>query len=88
MTSEYWTGRRELALSKVRVTSDMDSGGRLAVPAKMTSVIESARSDFHDISPRHQRTDSITLDFPQPFGPITPVIPGSKSMWVFSANDL
>ncbi len=88
MTSENWTGRREFALSNVSVTSAIDSGGRLEVPAKITSVIESARRDFHDISPRHQRTDSITFDLPQPFGPMTPVMPGSKSMCVLSAKDL
>jgi hypothetical protein len=87
-TSEYCTGSIEDALSKVSVTSAMDIGGRLAVPAKMTSVIVVARRDFQDISPRHQRTDSITFDFPQPFGPMTPVMPGSRSTCVFSAKDL
>src|SRR3954466_1562029 len=88
VTSEYSTGSIEEALSKVRVTSARDWGDRLAVPEKITSVIESARSDFQDISPRHQRTDSITFCLPQPCGPVTPVMPGSRSTWVLSAKDL
>ena len=87
-TSEYCTGRRLWALSKVRVTSAIESGARRAVPPKMMLTIDSERKDFQDISPRHQRTDSMMLDLPQPLGPTTPVMPGLRSTWVLSAKDL
>src|SRR5713101_6992129 len=39
-------------------------------------------------SPSTHRMASTTLDFPQPFGPTTAVIPGAKLMLVGSRKDL
>jgi hypothetical protein len=49
----------------------------MAVPAKITSSIPSPRSDFGLPSPITQRMASRRFDLPQPFGPTTPVSPGS-----------
>jgi hypothetical protein len=46
VTSEYWVGSWLDELSKVRVTSVMDRGGRFSVPLKMTSIMASARRDL------------------------------------------
>src|SRR5688572_8348749 len=81
-------GRRWLALSKVRLTSAMLEGTRLAEPLKTTSKRTLERRDLGDISPRHQRRASTTLDLPQPLGPTMAVIPGSNSRRVRSAKDL
>src|SRR5258706_14694154 len=54
----------------------------------MTSIMCWLRRDLVDISPRAQRMASEILDFPQPFGPTTAVIPGSNSTRVLSAKDL
>ena len=58
-------------------TSAKSRGGRVAVPAKMTSSMPPPRSDFGLDSPIVQRIASSRLDLPQPFGPTTPVRPGS-----------
>jgi hypothetical protein len=53
---------------------------RLALPEplKITSCIDSPRNSEAFDSPSTQRTESITLDLPQPFGPTTPTsCPGS-----------
>src|SRR5688572_3778292 len=81
-------GRRLWELSKVRETSERLLGTRLAAPLKMTSVRTLERRDLADISPRHQRRASTTLDLPQPLGPTMAVIPGSNSRRVRSAKDL
>ena len=47
-------------------------GLRLAEPLKITASIESPRNSLALDSPSTQRTDSITLDLPQPLGPTTP----------------
>ena len=61
---------------------------RLVVPLKMTSCIDSPRSSLARLSPNTQRTASMMLDLPQPFGPTTPTnCPGSIKV-VGSANDL
>src|SRR5574341_428975 len=72
----------------VRVTSDRPSGGRLAVPAKITSSMRALRRDLVPCSPSTQAIASTTLDLPDPLGPTITVIPGSKSRTVLSANDL
>ncbi len=72
----------------VRVTSARPSGGRPAVPAKITSSILPPRSDLAPCSPMTQASASTTLDLPEPFGPTTQVIPGSKRSVVAEANDL
>ncbi len=58
-------------------TSAKSRGGRVAVPAKMTSSIPPPRSDFGLPSPITQRIASRRFDLPHPFGPTTPVSPGS-----------
>ena len=42
-------------------------------PLKITSAIDSPRRCLAEISPITQRTASMMLDLPQPFGPTTPV---------------
>src|SRR4051794_29401980 len=81
-------GKRLSVLSKVSVTSAMFCGGRDPDPLKTTSNIKLDRSDLADISPKHQRTASMMLDFPQPLGPTIAVMPGSKSSLMVSAKDL
>src|SRR5581483_5684701 len=81
-------GSAPSVLSMVRVTSARPSGGRPAVPAKITSSILPPRSDLAPCSPMTQARASTTLDFPEPFGPTTQVIPGSKRRVVAEANDL
>ena len=53
----------------VSVTSARPSGGRPAVPAKMTSSILPPRSALAPCSPSTQAMASTTLDLPEPFGP-------------------
>src|SRR5690349_24391221 len=72
----------------VSVTSARPSGGRPAVPAKITSSILPPRSDLAPCSPMTQLSASTTLDLPEPFGPTTHVIPGSNRRVVAEANDL
>src|SRR3954447_16957627 len=72
----------------VTKTSARPSGGRPAVPAKMTSSILPPRSDFAPCSPMTQARASTTLDLPEPFGPTTQVIPGSNRRVVEDAKDL
>ena len=75
-------------LSMVTNTSERESCLRCSVPAKMMSSIFSPRSCFACFSPRTHLMASTTLDFPHPFGPMITVMPGSKLIWVLSANDL
>src|SRR4051812_25909025 len=72
----------------VRTTSARPSGGRPAVPAKMTSSILPPRNDLAPCSPRTQAIASTTLDLPEPLGPTTHVMPGSKRSVVDEAKDL
>ena len=62
--------------------------GRLLVPAKITSSMSAARSDLCEVSPITQRSASTRFDLPQPFGPTTPVSPGSIRKSVGSTKDL
>lgn len=63
-------------------------GLRVVVPLKITSCMLSPRSSLALLSPSTQRTASMMLDLPQPFGPTTPTsCPGSMKL-VGSANDL
>ena len=59
-------------LSKTSSTLALEMGLRLAEPLKITASIESPRNSLALDSPSTQRTDSITLDLPQPLGPTTP----------------
>src|SRR5690625_4778170 len=75
-------------LSIVTATSARPSGARPEVPAKITSSILPPRSDLTPCSPITQASASTTLDLPEPFGPTTHVMPGSKLRVVAEANDL
>src|SRR5262249_23683962 len=75
-------------LSIVIVTSAWLRAGRLPEPAKITASMSAARSDLCEVSPIAQRSASTRLDLPQPFGPTTPVRPGSITKSVGSTNDL
>src|SRR4051794_8791324 len=87
-TSEYSIGRAPSELSMVSVTSARPSAARPAVPAKMTSSIFPPRSAFAPCSPSTQLIASTTLDLPDPFGPTTQVMPGSRRSVVAEAKDL
>ena len=75
-------------LSMVSETSVRPSAGRLEVPAKMTSSILLERMVLLAWAPNTQATASTMLDLPDPLGPTTTVIPGSRSRVVVSAKDL
>src|ERR1700688_4236218 len=81
-------GAERSELSIEIATSALLRAGRLLVPEKITSSIEEARMDLYEDSPITQRSASTRLDLPQPFGPTTPVSPGSIRKSVGSTNDL
>ncbi len=72
----------------VTVTSARPNGAREDVPAKMTSSILPPRSVLAPCSPITQARASTTLDLPDPLGPTTAVMPGSKRRVVGAAKDL
>src|SRR5918993_3174555 len=88
VTSEYSVGRAPSELSMVSTTSARPRGGRPAVPAKMTSSILPPRRLLAPCSPMTQASASTTLDFPEPLGPTTQVMPGSSCSVVADAKDL
>src|ERR1700728_623744 len=88
VTSVYSMGSAPSLLSMVRVTSARPSGGRDAVPAKTTSSILPPRRVLTPCSPINHEKASTTLDLPDPLGPTTQVMPGSKRRVVAEANDL
>src|SRR5664279_4243975 len=81
-------GAERSELSIEIATSALLRAGRVLEPEKMTSSIEEARMDLYEDSPITQRSASTRLDLPQPFGPTTPVKPGSIRKSVGSTNDL
>src|ERR1700739_326936 len=81
-------GRAPSVLSMVSVTSARPSGAREVVPAKTTSSILPPRRLLAPCSPITQESASTTLDLPEPLGPTTQVIPGSRRSVVAEANDL
>ena len=81
-------GAERSELSIVIATSAWLRAGRLLEPAKITSSMSAARIDLCEVSPITQRSASTRLDLPQPFGPTTPVRPGSIRKSVGSTNDL
>src|SRR3978361_1286460 len=87
-TSEYSIGSALSELSMVTVTSARPNGGRDEGPAKMTSSFLPPRSDLAPCSPITQARASTTLDLPEPLGPTTAVMPGSKRRVVGAAKDL
>src|SRR5699024_7562235 len=72
----------------VRLTSARPSGGRPAVPAKMTSSILPPRRVLAPCSPITHAMASTTLDLPEPLGPTMQVMPGSSFIDVAEAKDL
>src|SRR5476651_1271504 len=85
------------AYSPIRVPSELSNtssmlawltGLRLVEPLKMTSVIDSPRRFFAELSPITQRTASMMLDLPQPLGPTTAAMLLGKLTVVGSTNDL
>ncbi len=88
VTSLYSIGRAPSLLSMVSCTSARPSGPRVAVPAKMTSLIVPPRSVFAPCSPITQASASTTFDLPEPLGPTTQVTPVSNWKVVGCANDL
>src|SRR6201993_3431580 len=87
-TSEYSIGSALSELSMVTVTSARPSGARDEVPAKMTSSILPPRNVLAPCSPITQHRASTTLLLPDPLGPTTQVMPGSKRRVVGEAKDL
>ena len=82
------TGAERSELSRTTPTSATLRAGRLPDPAKITSSMPEARMDLYELSPITQRSASTRFDLPQPFGPTTPVSPGSIRKSVGSTNDL
>src|SRR3954451_19503322 len=75
-------------LSIVSETSARPSGGRPEVPAKITSSILPPRRLLAPCSPITQLSASTTFDLPEPLGPTTQVMPGSRRSVVADAKDL
>src|SRR3989344_3651312 len=85
------------AYSPVRVPSELSkissmeawvTGLRVLEPLKMTSVIDSPRRFFAELSPITQRTASMMFDLPQPLGPTTAAMLLGKFTVVGSTKDL
>ena len=70
-------GARRSELSSTSPTSALLREGRRPEPEKMTSSMPEARMFLNEFSPITQRSASTRFDLPQPFGPTTPVSPGS-----------
>ena len=70
-------GARRSELLSTSPTSALLREGRRPEPAKMTSSMPEARMFLNELSPITQRRASTRFDLPQPFGPTTPVNPGS-----------
>src|SRR5271154_6885102 len=70
-------GARRSELSSRSPTSAMLRDGRRPDPEKITSSMPEARMFLYELSPITQRRASTRFDLPQPFGPTTPVRPGS-----------
>src|SRR5579884_3318075 len=70
-------GAERSELSMRIATSAWLRAGRCVEPERMTSSIDDARIDLKDDSPITHLIASTRFDFPQPFGPTTPVKPGS-----------
>src|SRR5665213_3765107 len=72
----------------VRVTSAWLREAREPEPEKITSSMPPARMALAELAPITQRKASKRFDLPQPFGPTTPVTPGSIRNSVGSTKDL
>src|SRR6185312_13788394 len=81
-------GAERSELSIEIATSALLRAGRVLEPEKITSSMDDARMDLYEDSPITQRRASTRFDLPQPFGPTTPVSPGSIWKSVGSTKDL
>src|SRR6202453_4394615 len=70
-------GARRSELLSVSPTSALLREGRRPEPEKITSSMPKPRIFLNEFSPITQRRASTRFDLPQPFGPTTPVSPGS-----------
>src|SRR5580700_8726485 len=70
-------GARRSELLSRSPTSALLREGRRPEPEKITSSMPEPRMFLNDVSPITQRRASTRFDLPQPFGPTTPVRPGS-----------
>ena len=75
-------------LSNTNSTDARGAGRRVAAPLEITSCMDSPRNCLADDSPNTQRTASMTLDLPQPLGPITATSWLGTWMVVGSMKDL
>jgi len=75
-------------LSNSNSTEALPTGLRALEPLKITSAMLSPRSMRAEASPMTQRTASMMLDLPQPFGPTTATKSAGKRMSVESTKDL
>ena len=80
------TVRSSTGLSKVSVTLAQPRGLRVALPAKMTSIIAEPRRLLALRSPSTHLMASTTLLLPQPLGPTMPMTGASKVNSVVSAK--
>src|SRR5882672_8016802 len=85
---DHWPAARPSELSNASSTEARASAWRFTEPLKITSCIESPRSAAARLSPSTQRTASMTLDLPQPFGPTTPTSWPGTWIEVGSTKDL
>mgnify|MGYP001792273918 CR=1 FL=1 len=76
------------SLSSTKVTSATSRAGRRPEPAKITSSMAPPRTALCETSPITQRIASTRLDLPHPFGPTTPVRPGSIITSAATTKDL
>src|SRR5699024_7063618 len=88
VTSEYSMDKVPSAVAMVSSTRARPSAERPVVPANIASSVLPPRRFLAPCSPIPHDSASTTFDFPEPLGPITEVIPGSKSNVVFDAKDL
>ena len=86
-TSEKSTGISP-SFKNVRDTSATPDARRDALPVKMMSSAFVPRRLRTFCSPKTQRTASVILLLPLPFGPTTAVTPRSNSISMRSAKDL
>src|ERR687885_416917 len=77
-----------LTLLKISVTSAAPAADKESDPEKITSPIEPARKRAGLPSPRANNTASVTLLFPEPFGPTITVTPAPSGILTGRANVL
>src|SRR5262249_50505298 len=75
-------------LSNTSSTEALPTGLRADEALDTTAAMFSPRKCLAESSPITQRTASMILDLPQPFGPTTPVRLLGKPTWVGSTKDL